>query len=368
MSGAHGADQVVFWGVVVARLLVPLLVFKFPLPGIVAAMLLDGVDQTVFQTFTSMDLSGYQSYDKALDVYYLSLAYLATMRNWTSPAAYRVARFLFFYRLAGTAVFELTGGEHRILLLVFANTFEYFFIAYEAIRLRWDPARFTHRDWVLLAAAIWVVVKVPQETWIHVLELDLTDMMGEHAWFTPAFVVVIGVVAAGAVAVLRPRLGPVDHGWQLAATKVPGAIDDARARAAFRVAQGTVFDRWLLEKIAIVSLVSVIFANILPTVQAHPLRIATSCAALIIINSAIGLHSARRGGRIESVLLTFLAEAGLNIALVVAAALILRPSERFFLTSGFFFIFLLTLVVTLYDRYRPILDIRAAGDLRPVAT
>ena len=48
-----------------------------------AALVIDGLDQTIFQTFTSLDLSGYQSYDKALDVYYLSIAYTATLRNWT---------------------------------------------------------------------------------------------------------------------------------------------------------------------------------------------------------------------------------------------------------------------------------------------
>ena len=53
---------------------------------------------------TSVDLGPdgpYQSFDKALDIYYLSIAYTTTLRNWTSEPAFRVAQFLFYYRLVG---------------------------------------------------------------------------------------------------------------------------------------------------------------------------------------------------------------------------------------------------------------------------
>ena len=94
--------------------------------------MLDGIDQTIFQTFTDLDLSGYQSYDKALDVYYLTIAYLSTLRNWSNGFAFEVGRFLFYYRLVGVVLFELL--DSRALLLIFPNTFEYYFIVYEALR------------------------------------------------------------------------------------------------------------------------------------------------------------------------------------------------------------------------------------------
>ena len=50
---------------------------------------------------------GYQTYDKALDVYYLAIAYISTMRNWRDPVAFRSARFLYLYRLVGVTLFEL---------------------------------------------------------------------------------------------------------------------------------------------------------------------------------------------------------------------------------------------------------------------
>ena len=43
----------------------------------------------------------YQNYDKALDIYYLVIAYCATMRNWRDPFAFRVGQFLWYCRLVG---------------------------------------------------------------------------------------------------------------------------------------------------------------------------------------------------------------------------------------------------------------------------
>ena len=131
-----GADTVVVV-VVLLRFTIPLFIPKYPLPAILAALVLDAADQTIFSWVTSDPLPGYQSYDKALDVYYLAIAYIATMRTWRDPVAFQLSRFLYLYRLIGVTLFELTHA--RWLLLVFPNTFEYFFIAYEAVRTRWNP-------------------------------------------------------------------------------------------------------------------------------------------------------------------------------------------------------------------------------------
>ena len=167
--------MVVLGLVIAARLLLPLLIPWYPLPGILAALALDAVDQTIFQTFTRLPLGFYQSYDKALDIYYLSIAYLSTLRNWTNLFAFRVGRFLFYYRLAGVVLFELL--EWRVLLFAFPNTFEYFFIWYEAFVLWRDPRSLTRHAVAGTAAAIWIVIKLPQEFWLHIARLDLTDVL-----------------------------------------------------------------------------------------------------------------------------------------------------------------------------------------------
>ena len=199
-------DTAVVVVVVAARLLVPLLIPRFPLV-IIAALVLDGIDNGVLAQFTDVDLSPdgpYQSWDKALDIYYLAIAYLATMRNWSSDAAFRVSQFLFYYRLVGVMLFELL--DSRLMLLIFPNTFEYFFIAYEVIRLRFDPSRVSARFWLLTAAALWVFVKLPQEYWIHIAQRDMTDTIVENP--IVGVVMALGVIILLVVAqfVVRPRL------------------------------------------------------------------------------------------------------------------------------------------------------------------
>ena len=207
--------EVLFGIVVTARFLLPLLIPRYPLPAIIGCLVLDAVDQSIFQTF-GYDPPFYQGYDKAMDVFYLGVAYLSTLRNWTSLPAFQVSRFLFFYRLIGVVAFELS--QVRALLLIFPNTFEYFFIAYEAIRSRWDRrALQPARSGSVLAAFIWIVIKLPQEYWIHVAQLDFTDTVEDYWWFGP--LIVVGLLALARHPLVRrtaparpggPRLG--DHG------------------------------------------------------------------------------------------------------------------------------------------------------------
>jgi hypothetical protein len=79
--------SVVFVIVVAVRLRLPLLIPRYPLPAILASLVVDAADQTIFQAF-GFDPPGYQGYDKAMDVYYLAIAYLATLRNWTNTGAF----------------------------------------------------------------------------------------------------------------------------------------------------------------------------------------------------------------------------------------------------------------------------------------
>jgi hypothetical protein len=140
-------DRFLIVAIVLSRLALPLLIPRFPLV-ILAALVLDAVDGSLLAHFTSVDVGPngpYQSFDKALDIYYLAIAYLATMRNWRSTPAFRIARFLFYYRLVGVVAFELL--DSRAMLLIFPNTFEFYFIAYEGLRLRWDPERWPGRLW-----------------------------------------------------------------------------------------------------------------------------------------------------------------------------------------------------------------------------
>src|SRR4051794_25632502 len=300
---------VIFVAVVAARVLVPLAIPRYPLPTMIAALVIDGLDQTIFQTFTHLDLSGYEQYDKALDVYYLSLAYLATFRNWVSRDGFDVSRFLFYYRLVGTVLFEQI--QIRALLLIFPNTFEYFFDTYEAIRTRWDPRRLTRNLLIGIAAFIWIFIKLPQEWWIHVAELDATDLIKtrvfgvskEAPWTdavanAPWVLPVVAVVVVGLVVVawwfIRHRLPPPDHPFTLDADKhqpmVEGeAIDRERGKIAERI-----LTLELLEKVVLIGLVSVIFSRMLPDADPAAVDVLVGTAVLVVVNTIVSSVLVRR--------------------------------------------------------------------------
>lgn len=369
------SDMLIFWAVVLSRLLAPLLIPRYPLPAILAALVLDGVDQTIFQQFTNLPLDGYQSYDKALDIYYLTIAYISTMRNWSSQPAFKISQFLNYYRLIGVLAFELS--QIRALLMVFPNTFEYFFIFYEAVRTRWNPLRMSKGLLLGAAAAIWVVIKLPQEYWIHVAQLDATDFIKERIFGMPLtaswgeaiaarpWVLVAALAAIVALALLARwllanKLPPADWKLKLAADPLPEQIDERREQIAL-AAQARVLGLVLLEKIVLVSLVSIIFANIMPSMRATGLQLSAGVAVVITLNALLSHWLATLGRGWQSIVREFLVMALVNLGIVYLADFLLRRgSGALNLQITLFFVLLLTLIVTLYDRYRVIYEARFA--------
>ena len=364
----------VFAGVVLVRLLLPLLIPRFPLPAIVACLVVDGVDQTIFQSF-GYDPPGYQGYDKAMDVYYLAIAYLATLRNWTNTGAFEIGRFLYFYRLVGVVAFELS--QTRLLLLVFPNAFEYFFIVYEGVRSRWNPLRFAVAWWIGAAALIWVFVKLPQEYWIHVAQLDVTDALAEHPWAWAVLGVAAVVLALVLQHVVRPRLMPADWSFRIGTDPLPAAMDSAAEQAAWRAS--TRLLSWItLEKVVLVGLLSVLFAQILPGVSSSEVQLFIGTTVLVVANAAIVLVAARRALTTESLVVAFLFRLAVNWGLVLLAEWFLgtRPGDLD-VANAFFFLALLSLLTTLHDHFQPVHAYRtrhpeprppAPGQGRPAAT
>ncbi|HEX2767018.1 MAG TPA: hypothetical protein VHR55_10345 [Candidatus Limnocylindria bacterium] len=357
----------VLWGVVIARLLVPLTIPRWPLPGIVAALLLDGVDQTIFQVIIGGDLPGYQVYDKALDVHYLAIAYLSTIRNWADGLAFGVGRGLWYYRLVGVALFEAT--DQRWLLLVFPNTFEYYVIAIEAIKVAWNPFRLAARTIVAIAAGIWILIKLPQEWWIHVAKLDATDAIKEHVFGVPLsaswadavanrpwVLLVAGLVLIGLVLAARwvaPRL-PARH-WEptLSADAQAGAMGWAPPPR--RLAPAAAFDRGFVEKVVLATFVTAIFGAILPGADRNIVQVGVAVAIIVAASTVISQLLARRGVTWTSTGLELLAVGVANASTVIVLGIVLPyrggapPIE-----TALFLVGVITLIVVLYDRFHAI--------------
>ncbi|WP_229068705.1 hypothetical protein [Actinoplanes sp. DH11] len=343
-----GAD-VVFLAVVAARFLLPLAIPYLPLPAVLACLVLDGVDQTIFQTF-GYEPPGYQSYDKAMDVYYLSIAYLSTLRNWTSPTAFRISRFLFFYRLAGALLFEIT--QARWLLLVFPNVFEYFFIAYEMIRTRWSPVTVLTTWWLTTAAAIWIMVKLPQEWWLHVAQLDLTDEIAAHHWILALIAALLAGLAGTFQRVIRPRLRPADWDWRIRPEPLPEQIDEAHEQSAWRIRYDAVWSWNTSEKALLLGLICCVFAQMLPDFTGTTTELFAGVGVAVVLNAAISLAVARRNWTIRSTARAFAARLLLMIALASAGDWLL--GRRLDGYETLFFLTMISLITTLHDRWRPI--------------
>ena len=355
--GGDGADIAVFLVVLAMRFVIPLFIPRFPLPAILLALVIDAADQTIFQQFTDLNLDGYQNYDKALDIFYLTIAFLAVYRNWTNTTAINVARFLWYYRLFGVWLFEVV--QERWILFIFPNTFEYFFIAYVAIRTRWDPRRLTGRAVIAMAAFIWIFIKLPQEWWIHIAQNDFTDFMKVDifgttpttSWsdaitnrpaVTIALVVAIGALSALAVWAFR-KAPPRDWSFRVDVDKpIPYIELPDRPQAPLWIAPP------FAEKLLLVGLLAAIFTSVL-NLETPIVRIVIGTALIIAASVAVSEFLARRGIEWSSIGVEFVVLAAVNSGVIGLYTVLLGNDVNRSLVL--FFGLLLTMVIVLYDRY-----------------
>ena len=143
---------------------------------------------------------------------------------------------------------------------------------------------------------------------------------------------------------VRPRLREPDHGWRFSAG--PAAASPARHDQ--RLPES-------IEKATLLGLLCIIFAEILPTVELTALEIALGTVAIVAINTGIsGRYVRGSGGQAARFagLLVF------NLGLIYLGSRLLSDADDFPLGTGLFFAFLFTLLLSLYDRYKPIYDAR----------
>lgn len=346
---ASPTDVVILGAIVLGRLLLPLLIPRFPLPAILGCLVLDGIDQTVLAGLTNIPLDNYQSYDKALDIYYGSIAFISTMRNWRNRPAYIIGAVLYFYRLIGVVLFEaFPPSGARWVLLIFPNTFEFYFIAVEAIGIVWAIQRLSPRFLVWLAVGLWIVVKLPQEYWIHIAQLDMTDTIRDHPWV--AFIIAAFIMAVVLVGwfVVRPRAPEIDHPPRLAAPSIAtSGLRPVRIRSSL-----------FAVKVIILALLIFIFGSILPGVQLSLGQSTAWVIGLVVLDVSVSSLMCRVWLH-RPLLVEFAALTVVNIAFVLGLLIISgrRPSTApagwLNFLAPLFFVLLVTLITVLIDTYQP---------------
>jgi hypothetical protein len=215
----------------------------------------------------------------------------------------------------------------------------------------------TLKWWVVLAGLIWVCIKLPQEYWLHVAQLDVTDTLDDYWWAWPVLIAVVVGAALLLWFVAIPRLGPIEHGWQIESAPMPTSVATVASQATRRVEAGGWVWSWMtFEKVMLVGLMSVIYSQTLPGVSASNTDLFLSVGLFVVLNAAITVLASRREWTIESAGLAVLARIAVNVALVTVAYYFF--DSRSVGWDTLFFLSLISLVTTLHDRYQPALAYR----------
>jgi hypothetical protein len=159
--------------IIAMRLIVPLLIFRRPFLGGVAAMVADTIDVVLISLMNLGGFDGhYHTTDKLLDTYYLSFQLIVALR-WENAYARWICAVLFPYRLIGVVLFEVTG--QRIMLFIFPNLFENWWL-WCAFTLEYAP-RFAPRSALSSAVALVLLLipKMAQEYLLHFAEAKPWD-------------------------------------------------------------------------------------------------------------------------------------------------------------------------------------------------
>ena len=156
--------------VIVLRLAVPPLMFRWPFAGLVAAILADNFDTIIIAAIGSGTFEDYTLADKLLDTYFLAILAFVSLR-WENKIAKFTSIALFAYRLIGVLVLSITG--ERAVLFIFPNVFEFFFI-YQVVTMKWFPhLQVDGYRKLVLVLPILLVLKLLQEYIVHVAEFHI---------------------------------------------------------------------------------------------------------------------------------------------------------------------------------------------------
>jgi len=168
--------------VIALRLVIPLLILRWPLFGGVTAMVLDALDVVLIEAIGRGGFGGhYSELDKLLDSYYLTLELIVAFR-WTSPYARLPALALYGYRAIGVIAFEIT--HTRALLLVFPNLFENWWL-YCVFVAQFFPRVYPRSlKTVAIPMTLLLIPKLAQEYLLHYQEAEPWDWMKHNILHT----------------------------------------------------------------------------------------------------------------------------------------------------------------------------------------
>jgi hypothetical protein len=116
-----------------------------------------------------------------------------------------------------------------------------------------------------------------------------------------------------------------------------------------------VLDTALVEKVILVTLVSISFAHVLVGVQATDIELAAGVAFVVVMNTALSHWLARRGYGVAFTLQQFVVLVSANSFVMLVYVLFRRMAGDYVaMGNAIFFVILFSLLVTLFDHYRQV--------------
>ena len=100
-----------FFIITIIRLVVPLIIFRFPLLGIFLVAYIDGEDWHWLNLSGQEEIEFYRIWDKLLDVYYLGIAFLTSI-SWTDKIARLISFYSYTLRILGVLIFIVLRVEY----------------------------------------------------------------------------------------------------------------------------------------------------------------------------------------------------------------------------------------------------------------
>jgi hypothetical protein len=176
-------------------------------------------------------------------------------------------------------------------------------------------------------------------------------LLAGNALLIGVVLVVIGAAAWLLYRLVRANLPRADHALRLRADDhpdQPAAADLERGRA---LRDARIFDRDLFEKVALISLLVIIFSEMLPTSNATLGQIVFNVTLFVSVITAISHVLARRGTRVVSGVVHFAIMAVVGFGLIALTGWLFREATNWF--NATIFVLLISVIVTLFDRFQP---------------
>jgi hypothetical protein len=140
---------------------------------------------------------------------------------------------------------------------------------------------------------------------------------------------------------------------------VPAQVATWQQRGAWLAVHGRLLSTATLEKVVLVGLISIIYAEVLPDLDATVTGVFAGLAVLVLANAAVTLALARGGRGTNRALLAFGLRVVVNLAVVLVARALLG-ARGIDLGAALFFVAMLSLLTLLDDWYRPVQAARMA--------